>query len=90
MVASVPGCRRLYAGAVVILRSFAMTFAVATLKASGAVAVMCVVLAASTIWLVLSDPVAVATAVNTGDLAPIYTFITHALTHAFQAVLRYL
>ena len=67
-----------------------MTFAVATLKASGAVAVMCILLAASTIWLVLSDPVAVATAVNTGDLAPIYTFFTHALTDAFQAVLRYL
>ena len=67
-----------------------MTFAVASLKAAGAVAVMCVVLAASTIWLVLSDPVDVSTAVNTGDLAPVYTFITHALTDALQTVLRYL
>lgn len=67
-----------------------MTFAVASLKAAGAVAVMCVVLAASTIWLVLSDPVDVATAVNTGDLAPVYTYITRALTDALQAVLRYL
>jgi hypothetical protein len=67
-----------------------MTFAVASLKAAGAVAVMCVVLAASTIWLVLSDPVAVATAVNTGDLAPVYTYVTHALADALQAVLRYL
>jgi hypothetical protein len=67
-----------------------MTFAVATLRAGGAVAVMCLVLAASTIWLVLSDPVAVATAVNTGDLAPIYTFLSHALVDAFQTVLRYL
>ena len=67
-----------------------MTFAVATLRASGAVAVMCVLLAASTIWLVLSDPVAVATAVNTGDIAPIYSFLTQALTDALQAVLRYL
>ncbi len=63
----------LLAAAGIAARSFAMTFAVATLKAAGAVAVMCVVLAASTIWLVLSDPVAVATAVNTGDLAPVYT-----------------
>ena len=67
-----------------------MTFAVASLKAAGAIAVMCVVLAASTIWLVLSDPVAVATAVNTGDLAPVYTFISRALVDALQAVLRYL
>ena len=67
-----------------------MTFAVASLKAAGAVAGMCVVLAAWTIWLVLSDPVAVATAVNTGDLAPVYTFISHALVDALQAVLRYL
>jgi hypothetical protein len=67
-----------------------MTFAIASLKAAGAIAVMCVVLAASTIWLVLSDPVAVATAVNTGDLAPVYTIITHALSDALQIVLRYL
>jgi hypothetical protein len=67
-----------------------MTFAVATLRASGALAVMCVVLAASTIWLVLSDPVAVATAVNTGNLAPIYTLLSHALVSALQVVLRYL
>jgi hypothetical protein len=67
-----------------------MTFAVASLKAAGAVAVMCVVLAASTIWLVLSDPVDVATAVNTGDLAPVYTFISRAVVDALQAVLRYL
>jgi hypothetical protein len=67
-----------------------MTFAVATLKVSGAVAVMCVVLAASTIWLVLSDPVAVATAVNTGDLTSVYTLLSHAVVAALQAVLRYL
>ena len=67
-----------------------MTFAVASLKVAGAVAVMCVVLAASTIWLVLSDPVDVATAVNTGDLSPVYTFISRAFVDALQAVLRYL
>jgi hypothetical protein len=67
-----------------------MTFAAAALKASGAVAVMCVVLAASTIWLVLSDPVAVATAVNTRDLAPVYTLISRTILDALQAVLRYL
>jgi hypothetical protein len=67
-----------------------MTFAVATLRVSGVVAVMCVLLAASSIWLVLSDPVSVATAVSTGDLTPVYAFITHALVDALEAVLRYL
>ena len=67
-----------------------MTFAVASLRIAGAVSVMCVVLAASTIWLVLSDPVDVATAVNTGDLAPVYTFISRAFDDALQAILRYL
>jgi hypothetical protein len=67
-----------------------MTLAAATLKVSGAIGVMSVLLAASTIWLVLSDPVAVATAVNSGDLTPVYTFITRALADVFQTVLRYL
>jgi hypothetical protein len=67
-----------------------MPLVAATLKASGAVAAMCVLLAASTIWLVLSDPVAVATAVNTGDLTPVYTLISRAVVDALQAVLRYL
>jgi hypothetical protein len=67
-----------------------MTIAAATLKASGAIAVMCVFLAASTIWLVLSDPVAVATAVNTGDLSSVYALVSHALVDALRTMLRYL
>lgn len=67
-----------------------MTMATATLRASGVMAVMCVFLAASMIWLVLSDPVAVATAVNTGDLSSLYTVVSRALTDALRAVLRYL
>lgn len=67
-----------------------MTVAAFTLKASGAIAVACVILAVSTIWLVLNDPVAVATAVNTRDLTSVYTLVSHALAEAFRAVLRYL
>lgn len=67
-----------------------MSLAAATLKATGAIAVMCVVLAASTIWLVLSDPVAVATAVNTGDLSSVYTLVSSALADVLRSVLRYL
>jgi hypothetical protein len=67
-----------------------MGLAAATLKATGAVAVMCVVLAASTIWLVLSDPVAVATAVNTGDLSSVYALVSSALADMLRSLLRYL
>jgi len=67
-----------------------MTLAAATVKTSGAIAVICVFLAASTIWLVLSDPVAVATAVNTGDLSSVYALVTRVLADAVRSVLRYL
>jgi hypothetical protein len=70
--------------------SSAMSLAAATLKATGAIAVMCFVLAVSTIWLVLSDPVAVATAVNTGDLSSVYTLVSSALADVLRSVLRYL
>jgi hypothetical protein len=67
-----------------------MSIAAATLKASGVVAVTCVVLAVSAIWLVLSDPVAVATAVHSGDLSSVYTLVSHALVEALRTLLKYL
>ncbi len=67
-----------------------MSIAAASLKASGIIAITCVVLAASTLWLVLSDPVAVATAVQGGDLSSTYALVSHALVEAFRAILRYL
>ncbi len=67
-----------------------MTIAAASLKASGFIAITCVVIAVSTIWLVLSDPVAVATAVQCGDLTSAYTLVSHALAEAFRSLLRYL
>jgi hypothetical protein len=67
-----------------------MTIAAATLRATGAIAVMCAVLAVSAVWLVLSDPVAVATAVNAGDLSSFYTLVSHAFVEALRSVLRYL
>ena len=67
-----------------------MSIAAASLKASGIVAITCVVLAVSTLWLVLSDPVAVATAVQCGDLSSAYTLVSHALAEALRSVLKYL
>ncbi len=67
-----------------------MSLAAVSLKASGIIAITCVVLAVSTIWLVLSDPVAVATAVHTGDLSSVYTLVSHALIEALRTLLKYL
>ena len=67
-----------------------MSIAAASIKASGIIAITCVVLAVSTIWLVLSDPVAVATAVQAGDLSSAYALVSHALADALRSLLRYL
>jgi hypothetical protein len=67
-----------------------MSIAAASLRASGIIAVTCVVLAVSTIWLVLSDPIAVATAVQAGDLSSAYTLVSHALAEALRTLIRYL
>lgn len=67
-----------------------MSIAAWSLRASGIIAVACVVLAVSAIWLVLSDPVAVATAVHSGDLSSAYTLVSHALLDALRTFLKYL
>jgi hypothetical protein len=67
-----------------------MSIAAVSLKVSGIIAVACVVLAVSAIWLVLSDPVAVATAVQSGDLSSAYTLFSHAVVDALRTLLRYL
>jgi hypothetical protein len=67
-----------------------MTIAAATLRVSGVVAVVCVVLSVSVIWLVLSDPVAVATAVQSGDLSSAYTLVSHVIVETLRALLKYL
>ena len=67
-----------------------MSITAASLKASGIIAITCVVLAVSTIWLVLSDPVAVATAVQSGDLSSAYALVSRAIVEALRSLLRYL
>ena len=67
-----------------------MSLAATTLKATGVLAVFCTALAACTIWVVLTDPVTVATAVDTGDLSSIFGLLTHAFADAFRTVVRYL
>jgi hypothetical protein len=46
--------------------------------------------AGMTIWLLLTQPLTVANAVNARDLAPLAEAVVNAITTALAAVLRYL
>jgi hypothetical protein len=56
----------------------------------GAVTVVSVVLAVATVWLFLTNPVTVATAVNEGDVSPLVRDLAQALYAALRGLLRYL
>jgi hypothetical protein len=56
----------------------------------GAVGVICMVLAAGTIWLLLTDPVTVATAVSEGAISPFIEDLARLLVQALQGLFRYL
>ena len=54
------------------------------------IAVVSIVLAGATIWLFLTNPITVATAVNEGDVSPLLRNIADVLFQALQGVLKYL
>jgi hypothetical protein len=56
----------------------------------GAVALVSIVLAVATIWLFLTSPVTVATAVNEGDVSPFVRDLARVLFEALQGLLKYL
>jgi hypothetical protein len=56
----------------------------------GAIAIVSVVLAVATVWLFLTSPVTVATAVNEGDVTPFVRDLARVLFEALQGLLRYL
>lgn len=56
----------------------------------GAIAVVSVVLTASTVWLFLTNPVNVANAINEGDVSPLIRDLAQALFTAIRGLLRYL
>jgi hypothetical protein len=67
-----------------------MSLADNSFRVGGFLAALCLVLAACTVWIVLTDPVTVATAVDTRDLSSIFGLLTRAVTDALRAVVRYL
>ena len=56
----------------------------------GAIAAMCVVLAAAAIWLFLTNPVTVATAVNEGEITPLVRDLAEAIFRVLSGLLKYL
>jgi hypothetical protein len=56
----------------------------------GAITVVSVVLAVATVWLFLTTPMTVATAVNEGDVSPLVRNLAQAIVAALRGLLRYL
>jgi hypothetical protein len=54
------------------------------------IAVVSIVLAAATIWLFVTNPVTVATAVNEGEISPLVRSLAEALYAALSGILKYL
>jgi len=56
----------------------------------GVAAAVSIVLAAATVWLIVTDPVTVATAVNEGDISPLVQDLAQVILDAIYGLLRYL
>jgi hypothetical protein len=56
----------------------------------GTIAIVSAVFAAATIWLLLTDPVTVADAVDTGEVSPIVKELAAVLYNALAGLLKYL
>jgi hypothetical protein len=54
------------------------------------IALVSIALAAATIWLFLTSPVTVATAVNEGDVTPLVRQLAQVLYQALSGLLKYL
>jgi hypothetical protein len=56
----------------------------------GLIAVVSVLLAGATVWLLLTNPVTVANAVNEGEISPLVRDLAQALFSALRGLLKYL
>jgi hypothetical protein len=67
-----------------------MRFAPLSVSLAGTIAVLSAVVAGATIWLLLTDPVTVADAVDTGEVSPLVRELAGVLYNALAGLLRYL
>jgi hypothetical protein len=56
----------------------------------GAIAAISIVLAAATIWLLLTNPVTMANAINEGEITPLVRELAQVLFEALRGLLKYL
>jgi hypothetical protein len=56
----------------------------------GLIAIVSIILASATIWLFLTNPVTVATAVNEGEISPFVRSLAQVLYDALRGILKYL
>jgi hypothetical protein len=54
------------------------------------IAVLAAIVAAATVWLLLTDPVTVATSVDEGELSPLLRQLAEVIYNAIASLLRYL
>lgn len=57
---------------------------------AGFIALIAVILAAATIWLLLTDPVTIATAVDEGQVTPLVRQLAQIIYDAIVGLLKYL
>ena len=67
-----------------------MRFAPLSVSLAGTIAILSAIVAAATIWLLLTDPVTVADAVDTGEISPLVRQLAGVLYDALAGLLRYL
>jgi hypothetical protein len=57
---------------------------------AGAVCVVAAIVACATIWLMLTDPVTVAEAIDTGEVAPLVEELANVIYDAIVGLIKYL
>jgi hypothetical protein len=67
-----------------------MNLARVSISVFGIVAVIAAALAGATIWLLLTDPITVADAVNEGNVSPLVRALAEILINALSGLFRYL
>lgn len=61
-----------------------------TVSLAWLISIVCILLAGATIWLFLTNPVTVATAVNEGEVTPFIRELASVLFDALKGLLKYL
>ena len=61
-----------------------------TVSVFATIAAVSVILAAATIWLLVTNPVTVATAVNEGEISPFVRSLAQVIFEALKGLLKYL